>query len=55
MLQFTYPDGNCNVFKFQPKLCRASDKRRMSKSLDPIAITDVAGVPNIKIPFILRM
>lgn len=42
----TYPDGNCSVFKFHPKLHNASDKRSISKSFEPNAITDVAGLPN---------
>lgn len=52
--QYNYPDGNCNAFKFQPNLQSASDNRNISKSVDPSAMTVVAGRPYTKIPPICR-
>lgn len=52
--KYTYPIGNCKVFKFQPFLLRASDNRYILKTFDPIATTDVVGFPKMKIPFIFR-
>lgn len=54
ILNTAHPDGNCNAFRFHPSLHNESDKRKISISLEPIAITVVAGVPYTKIPFNLR-
>lgn len=47
---FAYPDGNWSIFKFHPILVNSEARRKMSKTLDPMAITLVAGWPNTNIP-----
>lgn len=50
----SYPEGNCSVFKFQPFLHKASDKRKISNTFEPMATTEVAGLPKMKMPSTLR-
>lgn len=51
---FTHPLGYWSAFKFQPALFKPSDNRKISKTVEPIAITEVAGVPKMKMLSILR-
>lgn len=45
-------DGNCSVFRFQPFDVSAFERRKMSKSSEPMATTDTSGFPNTNTPFI---
>ena len=49
-----YLDGYCSVFRFQPLVVSALERRKISKSLEPMATTDTSGLPNTNSPFILR-
>lgn len=50
---FSYLEGNCSVFRFQPFDVSALDRWKISKSSEPIATTDTSGSPNTKMPLIL--
>ena len=52
---YVYLDGYCNVFRFQPFDVSALDRRKISKSSEPIATTDTSGSPNTNTLFILRI
>lgn len=51
----THLEGYCSVFRFQPLDVSALDRRKISKTCDPIATTDTSGSPNTNTPFILRI
>lgn len=46
-----YLDGYCSVFRFQPFDVSALDRRKISKTSEPIATTDTSGSPNTNTPF----